>query len=323
MNWLDTAIEVAKSQQSAVLITVADVKGSSPREAGAKMLVLTDSTIGTIGGGALELDAVLTARLGIEQQTTGAILKDYPLGPTLEQCCGGFVQLMFEAIDQSSLNWLIQWQEVLTNNKACLFKTTVGESAKHITSEQDIKTSSTVLADNTLFEYVIDDRQPLWLFGAGHVTQALVETLRHLDYAITVVDQRDEFLKELAHKNINTRQNDVSCREVGHAPSGAMILVMTHSHAQDFDICHKALLRDDLSFIGLIGSATKRARFIKRLREKGLSETVISNLTCPIGIGNINDKRPEAIAVSVAAQLLSLQSQIAVKAIHINQVSIK
>ncbi len=306
MNWLERAIDVAEVNGEAVLITVADVKGSSPREAGAKMLVLPDSTIGTIGGGALELDAVQTARADFD---TKAQLKDYPLGPSLEQCCGGFVQLVFEGIDKSSLNWLKAWRTATTDSNTTLFATTIGENTEIISQDVNTKTTSTILLDNTLQQYVSDDRQPLWVFGAGHVTRAIINTLAPLNFAITVVDQRADFIAELADRSVNTRHNNVACREVEHAPAHAMILVMTHSHAQDFDICLKALLRDDLSFIGLIGSATKRARFIKRLRDKGLGENTISNLTCPIGLGNIRDKNPEAIAISVAAQLLSLRSQ--------------
>ena len=307
MNWLKRAIDVAEMDGEAVLITVADVKGSSPREAGAKMLVLPDETIGTIGGGALELDAVQTARNDFAAKAT---LKDYPLGPSLEQCCGGFVQLVFEGIDQSSLNWLKAWRAATTDNSPTLFATTMGENTEIISQAKDEKTTSTILLDNTLQQYVADDRQPLWIFGAGHVTKAIINALAPLNFTITVVDQRADFIAELADKPVNTCHNNVACREVEHAPTDAMILVMTHSHAQDFDICLKALLRDDLSFIGLIGSATKRARFIKRLRDKGLGENTISNLTCPIGLGNIRDKNPEAIAISVAAQLLSLRSQL-------------
>jgi xanthine dehydrogenase accessory factor len=309
MNWLDSAIEVATDKQLAILITVADVKGSSPRGAGAKMLVLHDRIIDTIGGGALELDAVSTARQALEDHATNTSLKDYPLGPTLEQCCGGFVQLVFEPIDESSLNWLKSWQLALADNQPHLFETSIGTNTKKISPTKDIQTSSTELKENTLIEYVADDRQPLWIFGAGHVTKAIINTLAPLNFAITVVDQRADFITELADKPIASRHNNVSCREVASAPTGAMILVMTHSHAQDFDICHKALLRDDLSFVGLIGSGTKRARFIKRLRDKGLGDNTISRLTCPIGLGSIGDKKPEAIAISVAAQLLSLCSQ--------------
>ena len=81
-----------------------------------------------------------------------------------------------------------------------------------------------------------------------------------------------------------------------------------HSHAIDYDICVSALRREDLGYVGLIGSASKRRRFLKRFREHGLSETEIERLTCPVGLDNIRGKKPAEIAVAVSAELLARRS---------------
>jgi xanthine dehydrogenase accessory factor len=88
------------------------------------------------------------------------------------------------------------------------------------------------------------------------------------------------------------------------APVDAYHLVLTYSHALDLAICHALLTRPAFGFLGLIGSASKRARFLKRLREGGIAHGALERLTCPIGIGNLRGKQPATIAISVAAQLI-------------------
>ncbi len=96
---------------------------------------------------------------------------------------------------------------------------------------------------------------------------------------------------------------------VASAQPGSFVLVMTHEHPIDLAVTAAALARPDLPFVGLIGSASKRARFEKRFREIGIPETRISGLVCPIGIPGIADKEPAVIAASVAAQLLQVRAQ--------------
>jgi xanthine dehydrogenase accessory factor len=99
---------------------------------------------------------------------------------------------------------------------------------------------------------------------------------------------------------------------VSKLPAGSHVLIMSFSHAEDLDIVAACLTRlraeQDLPYVGLIGSKTKWASFRARLRERGFSDAELDQITCPIGLTGIADKRPEAIAVSVAAQLLLLQN---------------
>jgi xanthine dehydrogenase accessory factor len=96
---------------------------------------------------------------------------------------------------------------------------------------------------------------------------------------------------------------------VERAASGAAFLVMTHSHALDFTLCEKILRRNDFSYLGLIGSATKRAKFVRRFKARGLADDVIARMVCPIGLPGLPGKHPGEIAVAVAAQLLMLRAQ--------------
>ena len=92
---------------------------------------------------------------------------------------------------------------------------------------------------------------------------------------------------------------------------GSHVLVMTHSHAIDFDICVRALGRPDLAYVGLIGSASKRRRFLKRFRDQGLDDDAIGRLTCPIGVDGVSGKKPAEIAVAVSAELLARRGAVA------------
>ena len=147
----------------------------------------------------------------------------------------------------------------------------------------------------------------LVLYGAGHVAQALIQILRGVDVSVDWVDSRDG-----AHgrwpdfPGLRCVVTDDPAYEAHHAPAGAHHLVMTHSHAQDFDIVLALLRRADTGMVGLIGSKTKRMQFEHRLLTRGLSEGRVAQLVCPVGVAGVHSKAPAAVAVAVAAQLLSL-----------------
>ena len=92
--------------------------------------------------------------------------------------------------------------------------------------------------------------------------------------------------------------------ELGRAPSGASVVVMTHHHPLDLAIVHAALAADRFGYVGLIGSKAKRARFASRLRKAGMDEERVAALVCPVGMPSIRSKLPAAIATGIAAQLL-------------------
>jgi xanthine dehydrogenase accessory factor len=91
---------------------------------------------------------------------------------------------------------------------------------------------------------------------------------------------------------------------------------MTHSHALDYAICEQILARGDFAYCGLIGSLSKRRRFENLMRKQGVTDSVLAGLTCPIGVAGIDSKKPEAIAIAVAAELL--QKRVAQTRAHLN-----
>ena len=150
--------------------------------------------------------------------------------------------------------------------------------------------------------------QPLALFGGGHVGHALVNVLSTLPFSVQWVDSRDEIFPAQRPPNVVCEHSDPVHAAVADLPSGAMVLIMSFSHAEDLDVVAACLqrqrLHSDLKFVGLIGSQTKWATFRHRLETKGFTAQELAFVTCPIGVSGIAGKEPEVIAVSVAAQLL-------------------
>ena len=147
-------------------------------------------------------------------------------------------------------------------------------------------------------------RDAVLLFGSGHVGRAVVLALSQLPFSVRWIDSRSDQFPDYVPANVVTVRTDEPEREIDSAPAGAFVVIVTHSHPLDYSIAASALRRADLGFVGLIGSATKRARFASQARQLGLSEQQIARLVCPIGLPEIKGKEPSTIAASVAAQLL-------------------
>ena len=289
-------------------IVVADLRGSAPREVGAAMLVWTDGQSGTIGGGALEYAAVAAARRG----STG--LSQHPLGPALGQCCGGAVALLTERFDATCLP---ETQEVFARPVSRKPQEEPPLSVRRTlaTARNGARPVASQLVDGWMIEPRSIPQRDIWIWGAGHVGRALTDVLTPLpDCAITWVDiAADRF-----PQNGSDAQTRIPTREpaalVSHAPTHAEHLIVTYSHALDLELCHQ-LLMHQFRFAGLIGSATKWARFRSRLTSLGHSGQQINRITCPIGSPGLG-KHPQQIAIGVAASLLHPAEA---AAIHDNQ----
>lgn len=142
------------------------------------------------------------------------------------------------------------------------------------------------------------------LFGAGHVGKALAHALAPLPLGVRWIDGRAAEFPEPAVPGVAAVVTDRPLTEIEAAPAGSACIVLTHSHALDFSLCSAVLERGDFAYLGLIGSATKRARFERGFRELGIPQARIARLVCPIGGSGLRDKRPPVIAALTAAELL-------------------
>ncbi len=150
---------------------------------------------------------------------------------------------------------------------------------------------------------------PVLLFGAGHVGRALVLALAPLPFNVRWIDPRKEAFPLAFPPNATPVAPADPVTEIAGAPAGSLVLILTHSHALDLALCDAALRRDDLPFVGVIGSLTKRARFLSQLRGMGHAEDGLKRLTCPIGFKDLGSKEPAVIAAGVAVQLLQEQAK--------------
>jgi xanthine dehydrogenase accessory factor len=295
-------------ERRAALISIVKVAGSAPREAGARIVVLQDAGFfGTIGGGRLEYETLAEAEAALSAGKLSASMRVWPLGPNLGQCCGGSVTTLIETFDVGDLAHI---RELAAAEEAGPFVvisrlTEQGRVARSILKAGAEGTDGGERSVRRRFvEKFGEVRKTLLLFGAGHVGRAVVLALSQLPFSVRWIDSRADQFPDYVPANVDTVRTDDPEREIDAAPIGAFVLIMTHSHPLDYSIAAAALRRPDFGFVGLIGSATKRARFASQARQLGLSEQQIVRLVCPIGLPDIRDKEPSIIATGVAAQLL-------------------
>ena len=265
--------------RTAVLVEVTEARGSAPREAGTRMLVAADRCAGTVGGGHLELKAIVQARDMLRAGTVAPQSAHYPLGPALGQCCGGAVSLGFALIDEAALRaWPIDPPRFhLQLYGAGHVGRAIVRAIAPLNVVVDWIDEREEEFPSCFFEHAFELGAP-W---PAHIRKLCVDTVE---------------------------------AEVSHAPPGAFYLVLTHQHDLDMRITESVLKRDDFGYLGLIGSKTKRQRFTRRFEQRGVAPESIARLTCPIGLPGITGKEPEVIAAAVVAQLLQVSESAAVAA---------
>ena len=345
-DWLRSLVTLA---EPSVLVSIVEARGSTPREAGAKMVVTAADTVATIGGGEFEYQCVQRARELLEQGTAFR-LERFSLGPSLGQCCGGAAVISLEHIDPGctwvkTLNdWTatgeplvlvgarttgdkpIQHRCIVTQNDVFvdaaanqpLDTRVVGwverEGRRLLSSGQGpqlTRVPNTIAGGiKALFEPILPETFNIVLFGAGHVGKAQVQVLAGLPCRITWVDSRESIFPGDPPSNVTCVHTQAVESAVDDAPPGASFLVMTHSHPLDQAICERIFMRNDFHYCGLIGSRSKRKKFEKRFREHGIPEQLYRKLTCPIGVDGISGKHPAEIAIAVAAELLRVNEQV-------------
>ncbi|GHF46756.1 xanthine dehydrogenase accessory protein XdhC [Seohaeicola zhoushanensis] len=283
-------------------VLVADLRGSAPREVGASMLVWDSGQSGTIGGGALEFEAARVAR-GLDADR----LSQHPLGPALGQCCGGAVTLLTEIYDA---------ERVAQLDSAVIARATPGAGPMPLAVKRVLAQARGTgilpeprLTGGWMVEPLARPERELWIWGAGHVGRALVAVLAPLPgLRLTWIDTAPDRFPAEVPEGVTALPAAEPARLVAHAPARAEHLILTYSHALDLELCHQ-LLNHGFASAGLIGSATKWARFRSRLAQLGHTPDQIARIRCPIGDPALG-KHPQAIAVGVAADILRTRTGI-------------
>ncbi len=329
-NWSEILEALDQGPEAAVLITVGRTKGSVPRETGATMLVTHETTVGTIGGGRLEYLAIQTAQEVLsEKDTENDQILSVPLGPELAQCCGGYVDILISKLTISDLNkfnqlnydngntlLVTEWRDSCSQRQIVAgsklpdhFSLPVRRAAESCLEKRGTEIVSSTEMDFTMVQSLEEEEFKVVVYGAGHVGRQVVQSIAPLPCHVYWIDERAKEFPETIPANADRIVAPNPVTKIATLPQDAFHLVMTHSHQRDLEICEALLRRSDEAYIGLIGSATKKAKFRKRLALRGYSDQQTARIICPIGLDHLSGKRPAEIAASVAADILMRHQQ--------------
>jgi xanthine dehydrogenase accessory factor len=321
-DWPQALLRALQHEPVVVRIVVTHVLGSAPREPGVCMLVGQQEFEGTIGGGQLEWQALAAARTLLAGATAAARMQRLVLGTDLGQCCGGVVELWLERYTCADIALLRAASAAACAAPAVLITTITPGGVNHqivnaLGSNVQVdlllrapraqalpRVSGNIETRATLLERLDQALPALWLYGAGHVGQALARIVAALPLRLTWIDTRAELFPAPIPESVQIVHAPDPLTTVTAAAPGTRFLVLTHSHALDYALCRTILERGDFASLGLIGSKSKAARFRSRLARDAVPADSIARLQCPIGAGGVASKWPAAIAVGVAFELL-------------------
>ena len=274
----------------AALVTILATEGSAPRGPGTRMVVTETSLAGTIGGGALEHQALEQARAILGLPPGSWRVQDYPLGPLLGQCCGGRVRLLVERLGELP-------------EADGPYDVQLGETLRRATTDarpdQLAARGPRPESGDSFVEPAEGDRMRVLMFGAGHVGKAIATRAEGLPMQFAWYDSRPEAAET---QGVVLAEEEAMAACAGSADRDTAVVILTHDHGLDYRLT-AAALASDARYVGLIGSETKRARFLSRLAKDGIDA---GQLTCPIGLPGPKGKEPEVIAIATLAQLLML-----------------
>lgn len=304
-----------------VLCTILASSGSSPRGAGARMAVFSDgSTCGTVGGGAVELLAVQEA---LDVLKTGKThMHAFCLAPeqvaSIGMICGGNVTIYFQYLTHEDLPVLYQLRHALqTDANSWLYLQIRDGNVEQfkILAEDEatgplFKTCAVLLTDDvTRYAEPLVRAGRVYLFGGGHVGQALVPVLAGVGFRITVFDNREALAVQenfpLAEQVILGDYENIADKVT--LTENDYAVIMTPGHQADFSLLTQ-VLRQKMRYVGCIGSRHKVVRTQQLLREAGITEEAIASIHSPIGLP-ILAETPAEIAISIAAEMIRCRAE--------------
>ena len=281
LSWSEALADYQASGEAHVLVSIIATQGSSPRSVGAKMLVVAT---------------------GYDQPNPSG--EPHAQVKTIDTIGGG--QLEYQATEAARRLLSLNLSEATTELKQVpLGAKTAQCCGGHVT---------------LLYEFFPSRQRHVLIFGAGHVAKALVPMLSGLALQLHWIDDRKGMLEHTGANNLRCYDDDdpvaIAQRLLPKLQGQTlMALVLTHDHQLDFDLCRALLTSERLCYLGLIGSNTKAARFRHRLTGQGVTSAQLEPWHCPVGIPEVTGKRPHEVAISIAAQIVSVYQQ------HVSQPS--
>lgn len=300
-SWLKRVSDHLQRDDLICRVIVAHAKGSTPREAGAEMFIDQEGFVGTIGGGRLEYEAIAIARKLLHDAKAEGFYRHwqrFALGPSLGQCCGGMVTILFEAFAPNILPELLKLDQ--QNSAAWRHDSdaeTLPQPANAVIAPQY------EASEKRLYLPEAKPQRAFYLYGAGHIGRAVMDITAALDLDRYWIDDAVARFPDAPAPDITLVPATDMVMVARHAPKGAFHLVMTYSHRLDEAIVHAVLAEDNFARLGLIGSATKASRFRSSLASAGIGEASLDRLICPVGLPQVKGKSPPMAALSIAAQM--------------------
>ncbi len=337
MDWLQRISESVARDGAAARVVIVEVSGPTPRAAGTDMLVSMSTAEGKIGRGAIEREAIASARVLISQVVAPGSNPSWPravlrfeTGPVLGERTGGSVVLLVEAFGPGEIEALSRLRadkigelllarpfaaglppvlpslEPSPHAEGFEISTSWHEAVARFRNEPQLTIAQVGLPGDApaVVERFAARRAPFYVYGTGLAARALVRLLAELPFDLTWVDL------EPAHFPVGIPQGvrAIGCADPAEiaraAAAGGYHAVMTASHDLDLAICRALLETGGIAYLGVIGSRVKRERLLARLARDGVPGTRLEQVVCPIGLGEIKSKQPAVIAVSIAAQAL-------------------
>ena len=266
-----------KTEKDIALIELITVKGSSPREVGAWMLVSPQKSLNTIGGGVLEFSMVAEAKKMMEDRSVDKLSFKSNLNPEFDQCCGGVVSCQISTVTKSTMKMI----EKRIKNEISKYKSLYLFGAGHV-GKSVIK-----LGINLPLKITVTDSRLDLVKGLQNQFRDYVDTIK---FNVDAIPERI----------------------IKSSPENSAYLVMTHSHATDFSLIEEILSLKKIGYVGMIGSKSKKISLQKYLKRKNISDNTADLVKCPIGrpIKFSGRKSPEVIAALTISDILeSLDSE--------------
>lgn len=295
-----------KAGRDAILVTIIDEAGSSPRGRGAQMVVTAEGLqCGTIGGGAVEKVSIEHAvELTREKKSD---VREYALRDEkksdLGMGCGGDVSVLFQFVDAADKAW-----EELCNKVLGMIEERQPGWFVQYTDGSMPAVSDEICTEENSFSMRIPVGERVYLFGGGHCSIALAPILHSVGFRVIVMDNREEFVTEerfpMAERRICGDYKEID--KYLDITADDYVVVMTTGHVFDYDVEYHAL-QGDCTYIGVIGSMKKTAIVNDKLRNAGISEEKIASVHAPIGT-NIKASTPAEIAISIAGEMIMVRA---------------
>ncbi|MDX9788789.1 MAG: XdhC family protein [Desulfobacterales bacterium] len=341
---VSAACELLAKGRAFVLATIIDQQGSAPRTAGTRMLITAAcETVGTIGGGLLEAETMKAAAQMNEEAPARFLTFDltHQDAANLEMICGGRVRVLLDYIQPDDDNRVLftDWRDSLAKGRKAMLISIICGDQTHIEridhallmSDQSVQARATLSAafveklsaGITIADHVqvlsLDERlvvvdpgriaQPLYIFGAGHVSRPTAHLAALVGFGVVVLDDRADFADPARFPDavaVQTLSSFDGAFENLAVTADAYIVIVTRGHLHDRTVLAQAL-KTPAAYIGMIGSRRKRDTIYEQLLKDGFTAADIARVHSPIGL-TIGADTPEEIAVSIVAELIAVRA---------------